>query len=269
MPDANERGAAQRLYDLLVRLFDATPAATLETWDGARAGVDGCVTVRMNSRKAVRRLLWAPGELGVVQAYVLGEIDVAGDFAHAVTVLYDYADFVGPKRTLDAAGRREVLRTTVLLGAVGPAPRSPGVALDAVGGYAPVGLQMHDALDPDLAADVFGADLFGDSGPVLERSVLEAPAGQVEQHYVTSPEPLSDLLRSWEEAGLELVGVESISDQFARTLQSWSEGVEREWDRVVEAVGEQQARVWRVSLALDVENFRRERIRAYRVTGRR
>lgn len=264
MPDANDHGAAQRLHDLLVRLFGAAPEATLETWDGARAGTDDRVVVRMNSRRGVRRLLWAPGDRGVVQAYVLGELDVRGDFARAVALLHDYADFVGPKRTLDPAGRREVLRTTVLLGAVGPAPRSPGFALDAVGGYSPVGLQMQDVLDRPLAADVFG-----ETGPDLERSVLESSDPQVEQYFVTSLEPLSALVRSWEEAGIALVGVGLISDEFASTLSSWAEGIEREWDRIVRTVGEQQARLWRVSLALDIEGFRRERIRAYRVTGRR
>ena len=33
------------------------------------------------SRRALRRLLWAPGELGLARAYVTGDIDVEGDLA--------------------------------------------------------------------------------------------------------------------------------------------------------------------------------------------
>ena len=35
----------------------------------------------IRSRRALRRLLWAPGELGLARAYVTGDIDVEGDLA--------------------------------------------------------------------------------------------------------------------------------------------------------------------------------------------
>ena len=39
----------------------------------------GAPTVVVRSRRALRRLLWAPGELGLARAYVAGELDVEGD----------------------------------------------------------------------------------------------------------------------------------------------------------------------------------------------
>jgi cyclopropane-fatty-acyl-phospholipid synthase len=51
----------------------------LVAWDGSEAGPAGAPVVRLNSPDAIRRLLWAPGELGAAQAYVTGELDVDGD----------------------------------------------------------------------------------------------------------------------------------------------------------------------------------------------
>ena len=42
----------------------------LVVWDGSEAGPAGAPVVRLNSPDAIRRLLWAPGELGAAQAYV-------------------------------------------------------------------------------------------------------------------------------------------------------------------------------------------------------
>lgn len=65
--------------DLPVRLL---------VWDGSEAGPAGAPVVRLNSPDAVRRLLWAPGELGAAQAYVTGELDVDGDLNSALAHLW-------------------------------------------------------------------------------------------------------------------------------------------------------------------------------------
>jgi len=119
------KGVAQRLYDLLVALFDVTPPVRLTGWDGSVAGSGEGPTLHVRSRRAVRRLLWAPGELGLARAFVAGEIDVEGDLTDGLRALADYGALVGGKPAITPSGRREVLRTAVLLGAVGPAPKPP------------------------------------------------------------------------------------------------------------------------------------------------
>ncbi|XAS62775.1 cyclopropane-fatty-acyl-phospholipid synthase family protein [Micrococcaceae bacterium Sec5.8] len=57
-------------------------------WDGSEAGPAGAPVVRLNSPDAIRRLLWAPGELGAAQAYVTGELDVDGDLNSALEHLW-------------------------------------------------------------------------------------------------------------------------------------------------------------------------------------
>ena len=62
-------------------------AVRVELWDGTTAGGSGGPTVRICSVDALRRLLWAPGELGVGRAYVAGDIDIDGDILEAVAAL--------------------------------------------------------------------------------------------------------------------------------------------------------------------------------------
>lgn len=122
---AGRAGVAPRLYDLLVHLFGIDPPVRLVGWDGSSAGTADGPTVHVLGRRAVRRLLWAPGELGLARAYVAGELDIEGDLIDGLRALAEYGALIGAKPALRPADRREVLRTAVVLGAVGPAPKPP------------------------------------------------------------------------------------------------------------------------------------------------
>jgi len=52
----------------------------LEMYDGSSAGsVDAVATLRINSERGLSRFLSRPGELGIVRAYVSGDVDIEGD----------------------------------------------------------------------------------------------------------------------------------------------------------------------------------------------
>ncbi|MEO6988551.1 MAG: cyclopropane-fatty-acyl-phospholipid synthase family protein [Aquihabitans sp.] len=52
----------------------------VEFWDGSAIGPeDGPGTIRLRTPDALRRILWAPGELGVARAFVAGDLDVEGE----------------------------------------------------------------------------------------------------------------------------------------------------------------------------------------------
>lgn len=71
--------AALRLTTLAEELLGAPLPVRLRAWDGSEAGpADGPVLI-VRQRRALRRLLWKPGELGLARAWVAGEIDVEGD----------------------------------------------------------------------------------------------------------------------------------------------------------------------------------------------
>lgn len=149
-------GVAERLHDLLVQLFGVDPPVCLTAWDGSMAGSGQGPTVHVRNRRAVRRLLWAPGELGLARAYVAGELDIEGELLVALRQLADVGARVGSRPSLTAVDRREVLRTAVLIGAVGPAPKPPPEELDPTGERWPRGLeQTASIVDPAAAVSLF------------------------------------------------------------------------------------------------------------------
>lgn len=99
----------------------------LRAWDGSEAGPVDAPVLEFRSRKALRRILWSPGQLGLSRAYVAGEIDTPGDIFAAFTALSSAGKFAepGPFRPLTAGELWLLLRTAVRLGAIGPNPAPP------------------------------------------------------------------------------------------------------------------------------------------------
>src|SRR2546430_150022 len=78
-------GVASRLAPLLTTIMlgderDGAAAADLpiqvRAWDGSVVGPAGAPAFVIRHRRALRRLLWKPGEMGLVRAYVAGELDI-------------------------------------------------------------------------------------------------------------------------------------------------------------------------------------------------
>jgi cyclopropane-fatty-acyl-phospholipid synthase len=67
--------AAQAGFELPVRV---------RAWDGSEAGPAGPPTAVLRSPLALRRALWAPGELGLARAFVSGDLDVDGDLTEGL-----------------------------------------------------------------------------------------------------------------------------------------------------------------------------------------
>ncbi|QYG93920.1 class I SAM-dependent methyltransferase [Iamia sp. SCSIO 61187] len=122
------------LAPLVRRLLGGALPFALEAWDGSRvepdepvgaraatAGDRRPITVVVRSPDALRRILYAPGELGLARAHIAGEIDVDGDIFDLLAVrdvLGGSSDHVrvGPRLT-DAAA---IARTMREVGALGP-----------------------------------------------------------------------------------------------------------------------------------------------------
>ncbi|MFI7385949.1 class I SAM-dependent methyltransferase [Streptomyces sp. NPDC049813] len=79
--------AAQRLKNIAERLLGAELPVRLRAWDGSEAGPPGAPLLVVRSRRALRRLLWKPGELGLARAWVAGELDVEGDLYAALDIM--------------------------------------------------------------------------------------------------------------------------------------------------------------------------------------
>lgn len=99
----------------------------LRAWDGSEAGPVDAPLLTVRSPRAVQRLVWAPGELGLVRAYVAGEIDIEGDVFRTLQVL-DTLGRLSSEGAFRRPGAREWLelaRSAAALGAVGRPPPPP------------------------------------------------------------------------------------------------------------------------------------------------
>ena len=73
------KGVAEVIAGLLAGL-----ALRLRAWDGSEAGPADAPVLVIRSPRALQRILWRPGELGLVRAYVSGDLDVEGDLTDAL-----------------------------------------------------------------------------------------------------------------------------------------------------------------------------------------
>ncbi|MHB9861222.1 class I SAM-dependent methyltransferase [Streptomyces sp. YIM S03343] len=78
---------APRLKHLLEQLLGAPLPLRVRTWDGSQAGPPDAPALVVRHRRALRRLLWKPGELGLARAWVAGELDIEGDLYTALDLL--------------------------------------------------------------------------------------------------------------------------------------------------------------------------------------
>src|SRR5215813_359437 len=97
------------LADSIHSLLDAPAGIGVAAYDGSRVEPDGAVaTIVVRRPEAVGRLVRAPGELGLVRAYVSGDLDLEGDLFSLIEVGFEGDITLEPKRILK------------LLGAAGP-----------------------------------------------------------------------------------------------------------------------------------------------------
>lgn len=168
-PTPNPTYAADRLRDVLVRLFGRPVPVRIRAWDGTESGPTDAPHLTVRSRRALRRVLWRPDELGLGRAFVAGEVTVEDslvDVLERLAELGGVAERSAPTRRARPGGsdRRELLRTAVMLGAVGPQPKPPE---EETGG--PI-----DPVPPGLARLVLG-ELLGTGVADLATLVGQRP----------------------------------------------------------------------------------------------
>ncbi|MDQ4118520.1 MAG: cyclopropane-fatty-acyl-phospholipid synthase family protein [Actinomycetota bacterium] len=128
---------AAQLADLIEGVLGAPPPVLLRAWDGTEAGAVDDPTapvVVVRRRRALRRLLWSPGELGLARAFVSGDLDVEGDIAAGLSRFWRLARSGSGAPGMDLARKIDALRTALRLGAVGPNPRPPSCEARLSGG---------------------------------------------------------------------------------------------------------------------------------------
>ena len=103
--------AAHRILELADHALSSPFPLRVRAWDGSEAGPPGAPVLVFRRRRALRRLLWRPGELGLARAWVAGELGVDGDLYTALDLL---AGSVWERGEPDLpAGRAHRLRTVL------------------------------------------------------------------------------------------------------------------------------------------------------------
>lgn len=118
-----QEAVADVLRPLLAGLLGDPPPLRIELWDGSALGPpEAPGTLHVRSSDALRRLLWAPDELGLSRAYVMGDLDVTGDLFTVLATLRDAVD-LDPKLAVRVAPRAlAAARAIGVLGAPLPPP---------------------------------------------------------------------------------------------------------------------------------------------------
>jgi cyclopropane-fatty-acyl-phospholipid synthase len=135
------KDTATKLSELLQSMLRSPLPIRLRAWDGSTADptpasdpppagsgtASGELIVR--NRRALRRLLWQPNELGLARAYVSGDLDVSGDLYEMLDrladLLFSPPAEPPPQGLARLAALRGVAADLIRLGAVGPQPKPP------------------------------------------------------------------------------------------------------------------------------------------------
>ncbi|MGH9170671.1 MAG: class I SAM-dependent methyltransferase [Acidimicrobiales bacterium] len=122
-PASSTGTVAARFRPILHHVFGGEPPLRFRFWDGSALGPDrGDGELAFRSRDALRRLIWAPGELGLARAYVAGDADLEGDL---FTLLRQLSDELRGVRNLSARAFVAAIGTAVKVGAIGRPLRPP------------------------------------------------------------------------------------------------------------------------------------------------
>lgn len=125
---------AEQLRPMIDVLLGTPTPLRIEFWDGSALGPqDGPGTLHLKSPMALRRLLWAPGQLGLGRAYVAGDIDFDGDVIEVMRAVATQA----PRQTPLVRTAGSVVTAARKVGAIGKPPAPPECE------YQPKGLRAH------------------------------------------------------------------------------------------------------------------------------
>ncbi|MGW2330515.1 class I SAM-dependent methyltransferase [Streptomyces sp. NPDC001700] len=137
---------APTLAPIAERLLGGPLPVRLCAWDGSEAGPPDAPRVVLRSPRAVRRLLWQPGELGLAQAYISGDLDVEGDLTDALRAVgHALREHSATPSRVGLAARARAAARTARIGAIGPPPSAPAAW------QGPLSEFYERLLDPSMA----------------------------------------------------------------------------------------------------------------------
>ncbi|TMU94192.1 cyclopropane-fatty-acyl-phospholipid synthase family protein [Streptomyces sp. DASNCL29] len=128
--------AAGRIATLAEEVLGTPLPIRVRAWDGSETGPPGAPTLVIRRRRALRRIMWRPGELGLARAWVAGDLDVEGDLYDALDrlsgLLWERGPATAPRsrlrtglQALRAPALRTAAREMIALAGPGLPPPPP------------------------------------------------------------------------------------------------------------------------------------------------
>src|SRR3954470_4068613 len=116
---------ASRLADLFREGVGVDLPVRLCALGSREAGPRDTPVLIIRNRRALRRLLWAPGELGLARAYVTGDLDIEGDPADGLRRSWRLAGDSTPRLEISVAAKARAALSAARLGVIGLPPKPP------------------------------------------------------------------------------------------------------------------------------------------------
>lgn len=130
--------AAGRLTKLAEEVLGVPLPVRIRAWDRSESGPPGAPTLVIRHRRALRRMMFRPGELGLARAWVAGDLDIEGDLYEALDrlagLIWERSDAPAPHRApvLRALARPEIRAAARELLALAGAPVPPAPPAEEV-----------------------------------------------------------------------------------------------------------------------------------------
>lgn len=125
--------AARRIAELVEDVLGRPLPLAIVAWDGSRAGPTDGPAMIIRDRKALRRLIWQPDEVGLARAWVAGELDVDGDLEVALHRLEEMVNHLAERPSPSRRKRLKTARAAARLGVIGREPKPPPEEVALVG----------------------------------------------------------------------------------------------------------------------------------------
>ena len=110
----------------------------LRAWDGSEAGPEKAPVVVIRSPRALQRIGWRPGELGLARAYISGDLDIEGDLTAGLRQVLGALRAAPPARGLPPLAAKGIAlapaawaaaKAAAQLKLLGPPPAPPSCEL--------------------------------------------------------------------------------------------------------------------------------------------
>ncbi len=123
---ATSHNAASAVHTLVRAALGSDLPLHIRCWDGSEAGPpDAPIRLLLRRRRALRRLLWAPNELGIARCFVSGDLDVESDFFESLSQLERVIGNQSGPLDVDRDVKLDMIRSVLRLGAIGLPPKPP------------------------------------------------------------------------------------------------------------------------------------------------